>query len=245
MKRTILILCLILNIFCYSQNRIDDKLPVISKTNGQLVNATGWLKNDSGQWISKKNKIPFDLGNEQKNLENFESYSLGEDNFISFEFKNIVIKDSTYTILIKKYRDGFYNYPAIREDWNFSDAYSYYVFENSELEKFKNIKNDTLSEIKINLLLTDDVKFVNFKTLTNTMIAKTIQENINDHSFINRKTSFSYNLPFTFPHLYISVTNFKSKNIVQFFISPKTYVTENPHYYETDLISFSKFIKLE
>jgi hypothetical protein len=234
-----------LNTFCFGQNRVNDKLPQITKTNGQLLNAFGWLKNNSGQWISRKNKIPFDLGKDQKALENYQSYSLGQDNFISFELKNIEIKDSSYTILIKKFRDGFYRYPTIQEDWNFSNSYAYYIFENAELEKLKNIKTDTLNTIEIVLKSTDVVKFVDFKTLTNSMIVETIQENLNKHSFINSETSFSNGLPYTFPVLYIDITYFKNKKIVQFYISPKLYEIENQHYYETDLAIFSKFIKLE
>lgn len=245
MSRKITIFFFIINTFCFGQNRVNDKLPIITKTNGQLLNASGWLKNNSGQWISKKNRIPYDLGTDQKKLENYESYSLGEDNFISFELKNIKIKDSTYTILIKKFRDGFYDYPTIQEGWNFSNSYAYYIFENKELEKFKNIKADTLNTIEIALKATDIIKFVNFKTLTNTMIVKTIQENLNEHSFINNETPFSNDLPYTFPTLYIDITYFKNKNIIQFYISPKTYETENPKYYETDLTNFSNFIKLK
>jgi hypothetical protein len=69
MNRKIIILFLMLNTFCFGQNRVNDKLPQITKTNGQLLNAFGWLKNNSGQWISRKNKIPFDLGKDQKALE--------------------------------------------------------------------------------------------------------------------------------------------------------------------------------
>ena len=94
---------LFFNSICFSQNRTNDPLPIISKNIGQVLDAQGWFKNSSGQWISRKNKIISDLGSSTKLLENYEKYSTGQDNFISFERKDIIIKIINIKILIDKH----------------------------------------------------------------------------------------------------------------------------------------------
>ncbi|MBF4491895.1 hypothetical protein IR010_05020 [Flavobacterium sp. MR2016-29] len=230
------------------QNRINDKLPIISKKNNALINANGWLKNQSGQWISGKNKIPQDLGENQKLLGNYESYGLGSDNFTSLEIKDITISDSTYAILIKKYKDGFYTYSSIQKGWNNRISCKYFVFSKSELQKIKSIKNDTLNRIYFKIIYQGDLLFTNPNTFNDLVIAKDILKQVKD------KTNFDYTELLT-QQLGVNIYYFKTKNIVQFYfydafryfleeMNEKTNLEKDDEnkYYEIDAITFKKFI---
>ena len=99
------------SISVFSQDRKNAKLPVIqNQILASLTNATGWLLKDDGQWISRKNRIPFKIENQFKSLIDYEFYALGDNqqNFISYEIRNIEIKDTLNYILIKKFKDGYY-----------------------------------------------------------------------------------------------------------------------------------------
>ena len=92
LNKFLIVFLLLFNVICYCQNRTNDNLPLISKDNkGILLQAKGWLKNQYGEWISRNNKIPNDLSIENKSIDNFQHYSLGKDNFISYQIKDISI----------------------------------------------------------------------------------------------------------------------------------------------------------
>ena len=136
---------LFLNICLLAQDRTNKNLPKISiATKGQLIKAIGWTLNPEGQWISRQNRIPVFLENEFKSLIDYERDGLGIDNFISYQLKEIKIGDKTYSILIKKYKDGEFKYPSIKEGWMNYTRLCYYVFETTELEKLNFLKNDNL-----------------------------------------------------------------------------------------------------
>ena len=55
---------IIFSVSAYTQERVNAVLPKISATvSSKLTIATGWLKNEDGQWISRKNRIPFKIEN--------------------------------------------------------------------------------------------------------------------------------------------------------------------------------------
>lgn len=234
---------------CNSQNRTNDKLPIITKTNGILNTSIGWLKNSSGQWISSKNKIPQDLGENQKLLDNYEKYSLGIDNFRTLEIKDLKIGDSLYTILIKKYKDGFYTYSTIEKDWNNYNSYKYYVISKNEFKKIKDIKKDTLNNLYLDVIYQDDLKYINPKTFNDNVIMKSISKKIKEESTIDGYGSHK---------LALNISYFKVKNIVQFYfyesyVYNPNYVKmygnwkpeENDKYFETDILTFKQFINIE
>src|SRR5215813_3084491 len=100
----------------YSQDRVNKPLPKISKViQKQLTTATGWMLNPEGQWVSRKNRIPYFIENKSKILIDYETYGLGMDNFVFFQLRDVKISDSTYYVLIKKYRDGYYRYRSIQK----------------------------------------------------------------------------------------------------------------------------------
>lgn len=238
MKKIFTLFLIMFSSLLIGQNRINDVLPLISNTiNGQLLNAKGWKKNSYGEWLGRTNKIVKDLGKDQKLLENFESESLGEDNFISFEMRDVKIKDSVYSLLIKKYKDGHYRYESINEGWIPYNSYSFFVFSKKELEKVKNIKKDTTYQIDMKLIANDKVSWVDLKKLTNTQISKEINQKLkSDYHFTDFKE-----VNYLYLQLYIS----NDKKIVRFKFNDDYQYSETNEYYEVDYLTFNKFLKIE
>lgn len=245
MKKNLLAIFLLLTFLISAQNRVNDKLPIITKSNSALITATGWLKNQSGQWISGKNKIPQDLGEDQKILGNYEGYGLGNDNFASLEIKDLIIADSTYAILIKKYRDGYYTYSSIKKGWNNIAGYKYFVFSKSELAKLKDVKSDSLSVITFKILSKGYVSSVNPATFIDNIIAKDIVKEMQGNKYPEYDDILN-------PVLGFNIHYFKVKNIVQFIFydEPLFFLDGNFNkddketrvYYETDATTFKKFL---
>ena len=226
---------LLLSSNCFSQNRVNDPLPVILKSIGQIQTAQGWLKNSSGEWISRKNKIISDLGSSTKTLENFEKYSIGEDNFISFERKEIIIKGDTCTLLLKKYRDGYYKYESIEKGWVPQNSCRYYVISINETARIESIEHNKLNNLHLEILYSGDLKYLDLKTLTNNQIAKEINKEINQNSSSN-----IYKLG-------LNITCYDDKKLVQFYFYD--YLSglgneENNKYYETTYDVFNNFINI-
>lgn len=247
MKKIVLI-TLLLGFYGFSQNRTNDELPIISKNIGQLTIAKGWLKNSSGQWIGRNNKIISDLGADTKVLENYEKYSVGNDNFISFEIKNIKIKDSSYVLLLKKYRDGFYDYETIERGWNPKNSCKYYIISNNELNKIRNVSSDSVNNLYLTIKYKGDIKYVDLKTFTNNSLSNAIIKEVKEN---DRNDEYGSEM------LALNLYRNKTKNIVQFYFydtyryngeSVKRYGNPGPEnedkYYETDFLSFNNFIKI-
>lgn len=140
MKKIMTILMVLL--FCvgglaYGYQRISIPLPEIGEPIGILTEATGWTLSPTGQWNSRKNRIPAYISSDI--LLDHKDYGLGIDNFQSITISNITIEEKEYYLLIKKRRGGYYEYASIRKGWRSRDHTLYYVFEKKELEKIKDV----------------------------------------------------------------------------------------------------------
>lgn len=236
MKKIILSIFITLSSICHSQNRENQKLPIISESKGLLLKSIGWLKNESGQWIKYQNKIPNDLGKNQKLLENYNDYSVGIDNFISLEIKNVIIDEIKYILLIKKFKDGYYKYESIKEGWVPANSYEFYVIEPNEFAKIENIEHNKQVNLEITLKYYGKVSYTNLTNLTNSKIANEINKTINDpmDKYMKHKLGLNINC-------------FDEKKIVQFYFYEyiSNYKPENENrYYETNYETFNKFIKI-
>lgn len=245
MKNKILYLFIILsNFFLIAQERTNAELPQIENNQiGSLTTATGWMLNDDGQWISRKNRIPYKIENEFKKLIDIEIYSLGEnkENFTTYELRNIKIKDSLYFILIKKFKNGDYKYSSIKKGWSYYNSLSYHVFEKNEFEKFKNLKLDTINNIELKVKYNKTFNYIT-NSFTLTDIAKDINKQIikgRDYEpFLEESLVFNLNI---------------QKDKVRFLItegieeSRKKYQKAEDlidYYYETELTNFNKLVKI-
>jgi len=236
MKKLLLLFAIVLSLnFSSAQERVNEILPEISATSkGRITEATGWLQNDAGQWLSRKNKIPTNFSGQDKVLIDFEHYGLGEnrENFIYLELRDVKINDSTYTILTKKYKDGYYKYESINKGWTPQNSIIYYVFSTSELEKLKNLEPDKNHAIRIKTIYSNTISYLDANSST-----KTIATNLS--KFIKQDDKFHMS------ELIIYIKKYKDK--VRFIVQTYEEYLEpdfNKSYYETTNQNFQNFIKL-
>ncbi len=121
---TILFILLFTGLCSADYERVNVSLPTMDpEPVSTLDKATGWMFNDLGQWESGENEIP---GYSYKPV----------DNFHKFFLSNITIENHTYNILIRlKY-----------------STLNYYVFNNSELNKFLFSDISAQKLISVNLI---------------------------------------------------------------------------------------------
>lgn len=200
-KTTLIILTSLIIVNVYAQERTTKPRPIIGeKVITKLSDATGWMLNPDGEWISRLNRIPESLNSEYNLLLDYEKHRLGTDNFNYYQLRELTFNDLSYYILIKSFRDGYYSYPSIKEDWNKETSYYAYVFTKTEFEKIKNIEDGRINLIEINII--DEVKvFHKSESEAYSLIPVKIE--------LNRQWGKKYRLIF-------HVAPYKQKNIVQF-----------------------------
>jgi tetratricopeptide (TPR) repeat protein len=98
-----------------------------------INHATGWARQNNGAWYSMKNEIPFSDQKANKDISG--ARKLGEDNIIQFEMRSLIIGNKQYSVLIKKYRDGKYEFPVLKEDWKPFHSLDFYIFPTLRLFK--------------------------------------------------------------------------------------------------------------
>jgi tetratricopeptide (TPR) repeat protein len=98
-----------------------------------IDHATGWAKQNNGAWYSMRNEIPFP--DQKANKDNSGARKLGLDNFTELEMRSLIIGNKQYSVLIKKYRDGEYEFPVLKENWKPYRSLDFYVFPTDRLFK--------------------------------------------------------------------------------------------------------------
>lgn len=157
-------------------------LPEYGKIIGEFKEATaGWIKTAVGQWVSKPNRIPAYVREEEQE---YPRNDLGIDNFKSIILREIQIQNKKYLILIKKSTDGRYKYPNIYEDWYNYTYVQYWVLNTKEIDKF-NYKGEIEAEPKVieleSLIYGDSSSSVDIYDIENS-IRKSIQEKLNERN---------------------------------------------------------------
>ena len=256
----ILAILMINSMSLFSQDRVCKPIPIIgNQIKGQLTKSTGWLLNPESQWVSRPNRIPSFMENKYKILIDYEYEGLGIDNFISYQIRDIKIQDKVYSILIKKYKDGYYKYFSIKKGWTNYNSVIFYVFNKTELSKLDDIVNDSINLIKLNVLYSKSITWINNKTYISDIqkeIIKQIDEKKGDKEIED--------------YLILHIAPYKTKNIVQFQIysdyidiggvikehkvkdengkySWEIYLSKDLFkycYYEVDYLTFNNFIKI-
>ncbi|MFL9845240.1 hypothetical protein [Flavobacterium rhizosphaerae] len=222
-----------------AQERVNATVPTINPVSkGKITEATGWLQNDDGEWLSRKNRIPWNLSGEDKTLMDYQYYALGEnrENFTYMGLYDVTINDSTYTILIKKGKEGYYKYESLQEGWTPQDIITYYVFDNNELEKLKNLESDKNHEIKIKTLYSNRI---NYLTPSSSLDLKAVAKDL--YKFMKEGDRYFMK------ELVIYYKQYKDK--LRFVIQSEEDIDFlkpdlNKMYYETTKANFDKFIKL-
>ena len=151
MKKKILISLTVaaMTLSVFGQDRTTKTKAVIAtETISQLTTATGWMLNPDEEWVSLKSTIPVSLAAEFNSLLDHEQKGLGTDNFKYYKLKELTYNASSYYVLIKQYRHGYYTYKSIKEGWNSLLSHTAYIFAKSELNKLDNIKDSQLNMIE-------------------------------------------------------------------------------------------------
>tara|TARA_Y100001935_G_C17271232_1_gene492086 strand:- start:597 stop:1445 length:849 start_codon:yes stop_codon:yes gene_type:complete len=153
MKNLFKILIFLFITFLFSVGERKNKdLYTISKINSfsQIV---GW-NNIQGNWKSKENKIVFwDSIRDEEKL--YGRLGLGNSNII--DISTYTIKQHPNLILISfTYKDGFYRYPSIREDWTNTYETKVIVVEKINLIKLLKFDDKKLSLIDLPVGLLDN-----------------------------------------------------------------------------------------
>lgn len=133
----------------FGQERKQVEKPKISKSIiGQLKSAKGWILNPNKEWLSQSNTIPA----YRSSLSKYGKFSLGLDNFKSYELREMTYKGEGYYILIKKYNTEQYKYAYSEVGWYKSwNKYLAYVFKKTDWEKVLAIEDNKINLVEINL----------------------------------------------------------------------------------------------
>ncbi len=122
----------------FSQNNCDDQddtdlvnFSSLSPVQSEIVNLKGWAKQDNGSWLSANNRIPF--SDEKTNKSTRGERKLGQDNIIVLELRKVMIGNKQYNVMVKKYHDGEYEFPILREEWRNFKSMDFYVFPSEKL----------------------------------------------------------------------------------------------------------------
>lgn len=105
----------------------------LSGVESSIDKATGWAVQNNGAWYSMDNQIPY--SDQKSNNDTYGDRALGQDNFTKLEMRKLMIGNTQYTVLIKEYRDGKYEFPLLKEDWKGYNSLDYYVFNSQTLSK--------------------------------------------------------------------------------------------------------------
>jgi hypothetical protein len=110
MKTILIIVISLTSIHLCAQERVNESLPVIINKIATLKQASGWVKNDIGKWISSKNAIPSEYHDFKYYSEEFDDYTL----------YRIKIDTNIYSMLVKTSKNNF----------------TYFVFDTAQQKKF-------------------------------------------------------------------------------------------------------------
>jgi tetratricopeptide (TPR) repeat protein len=134
-KATILFSFLVYTVLLVGQVKDSYELEnfsIMSDIQSQITDAKGWSMQDNGKWAYGDNRIPFtDSRTNTSRSEDVEA--LGIDNFISIDLRKIMIDDRQYNVLVKKYKDGEYEFPLISQGWTNYLSLDFYVFKGEKL----------------------------------------------------------------------------------------------------------------
>lgn len=138
MKKTIYLFILLISVAhgrAQEQPTADlENFSVMSPVQSGIYEAKGWSMQDNGTWAWAQNKIPF-TDSRSNNERPGGLNELGQDNFISFELRKIMIDNDQYNVLIKKYRDGEFEFGYLQRNWHFFNSLEFWVFKGEKLKE--------------------------------------------------------------------------------------------------------------
>lgn len=174
-KSIILLLSLFLSLAANTQEieRSKSNLPKISEALSVLDDATGWVLQDNGSWLSEKNKIL--LYSSEQNLSADPLLKLGRQNFNKIELREVLIGDEQYIVLIIEYTDGYFEFPELRQNFRKTENAHYIVFKATKLNTILEHMRTFNEPMAINLAVFCSDNIIDFdQKLLTTQIAYNI-----------------------------------------------------------------------
>ena len=136
----ILTLCALTSL---SQPRVNSSKTYSVVASSQILSyPVGWEFNDLGKWCGYYGVISGDYQNNSKTPKRLTAYAMSGYNskgIVSLQFKKIKSFDKIYFVLYHIYYDGYYDYPAIYEDWHYNKCCMIYVFTEDEYHRIFDI----------------------------------------------------------------------------------------------------------
>lgn len=236
-----------------AQNNCDDQdetdlvnFSSLSPVQSEISDLRGWAKQDNGSWLSAKNRIPFT--DEKTNTSTGGERKLGQDNMIVLELRKVMIENKQYNVMIKKYHDGEYEFPILREKWRGYKSLDFYVFPSKKLDEIlpDEIPFNKQYAVNLNLFARGTVKDYENK-VADDLIVSAIQkveraEVVNDWNIIfavfpikngdNEVVRFKL------------IKSFNEKYLASFYTAPSNWPRNfDMTFYETNFFRFKSFIR--
>jgi hypothetical protein len=104
-----------------------------------LSGATGWMKANTGKWISSVNRIPFE--DPDFNHEFYEKNLIGTENFKQIRVHEMKVANKSYYAIIVLHTKGYYADVEKQENWKYFTGADYYLVDKKD---FKKVYNDSL-----------------------------------------------------------------------------------------------------
>ncbi|MCD6178365.1 MAG: hypothetical protein J7K39_00525 [Bacteroidales bacterium] len=169
MQKPIVLFLLLLSNFSLNAQEIErskSNLPEISEVKAVIKEATGWVLQDNGSWLSEKNKIL--LYESEKNRYADPMQKLGRQNFEQIEIQEVLIGDEQYIILTIKYLGGYFEFPALRQNFHKTNNVRYFVFHSEKIEEIMaaTTKFNEPTAINLDIFCSDNIINYNKKQLS-------------------------------------------------------------------------------
>jgi hypothetical protein len=230
-KLLVMLVCIFLGFNTISQERINRGKLEFSSESMVLNKSVGWSYNNTiGEWVDYGNLICSDKTYKSSGKEYQVRYNLAGSNlmsriyqnFNSLQIKSLTYNNTKYYVLIVDKWDGSYNYPTLNEDWHYFRKTCGYIFNESEYNKLKDIKSDTLTTINTTHFVEDINIYKESKFLD--LIEYELSDSLecDSYSFILTKT----------------------RNVIRFIIPIKSgdFESFQYKYFETSLDNFNKLL---
>lgn len=232
---------------CDGENRAElVNFSSLSPVQSEINDMRGWAKQDNGSWLSTKNRIPFP--DDKTNQSTGGERKLGQDNIITLQLRKVMIENRQYNVLVKKYYDGEYEFPILKEEWRGFKSLDFYVFPSQKLEQIlpDEIPWNTQYAVNLNVFVRGTIKDYETK-VENDEIVKAIQsversEVVNDWNIIFAvfpiKNGDQEVVRFKL------IKSFKQPYLASFYTAPSNWEKNfDMTFYETNFFRFKSFIR--
>lgn len=163
MKHFLFFFLIAMSIQLIAQQEVDEyelqNFSILSPVQSEIKNALGWSLQDNGKWAYSENRIPY-TDSRTNTTRQPAVDALGMENFISIELRKIMIDEKQYNVLIRKYKDGEFEFDYLAKGWKSFNSLAFYVFRSEKL--FELLPDDltfnTMYLVDLECYLVDEIR---------------------------------------------------------------------------------------